>query len=216
MSTEREFRVNNLQETSGKRRIPSKRCRLAPKLYVLLILLSLTASAFANQVAFAQALVPVVGASVTASSTTGGVGYGTATSNAQGFYNVTSFLDAGNYSVTASAIGFIDTTVQNVRVTTGQETPNTNIVLPVSGGISGRVTDAVSGSPLSFVAVQAINTTNNIGSGSFALTDANGNYQMYHEPGNWKLQRHRLNRHWLLDKNRHQHLGNSRCNDEQR
>jgi hypothetical protein len=122
---------------------------------------------------------PISGADVTASSTTGGNGYGTATSNAQGAYNITSFLDSGNYSVTASAIGFIDTSIQNVRVTGGQETPNVNIMMPISGGISGRVTDAVSGTPLAFAFVEAINTTSSTTYSFSTFTDSNGNYLMY-------------------------------------
>ena len=64
-------------------------------------------------------------------------------------YTITSFLDSGNYTVTASAPGFIDQQVNNIVVTAGSLTSNVNIVMNVSGGISGNVTDAVTGLPVS-------------------------------------------------------------------
>jgi hypothetical protein len=84
-------------------------------------------------------------------------------------------LDTGNYDVTASATGFIDTTLQNVHVNAGAETSNVNILLAISGGISGRVTDAVSGLPVQSVIVEATNST---GDGSSTFTDSNGNYSI--------------------------------------
>jgi 5-hydroxyisourate hydrolase-like protein (transthyretin family) len=174
-SRENCVRTINLSDVSKKRLPKLKYGRIAANLLVMSILLALIVGASASQLAFAQTTTPVADAFVTASSTTGGEGYGTATSNAQGFYNITTFLDSGNYSVEASAIGFIDTSVENVRVTGGQETPNVNILLPVSGAISGRVTDAATGTPASFVEVEASNATtgDSISSG---LTDSSGNY----------------------------------------
>lgn len=146
------------------------RNKLTVKLMVLIILIALIANVSVGSLAFAQTAMPVSGAFVSAS---GNNGFGSASSDSQGFYNITSFLDTGNYTVEASATGFIDTSIQNVHVNAGQETSNVNLLMPVSGGISGRITDAVSGVPLQFVFVEAANTT---GSGSSAVTDANGNY----------------------------------------
>ena len=129
------------------------------------------ASASVGHLAFAQTALPVSGALVTAS----GNGYGSSSTNSLGFYNITTLLDTGTYSVTASATGCVDTTVNSVHVTAGAETSNVNILMPISGGISGRVTDAVSGSPLQLVIVEAVNAT---GDGFTAVTDSNGNYQI--------------------------------------
>jgi hypothetical protein len=80
--------------------------------------------------------------------------------------------------VIASAPGFIDQQVNNIAVTAGAETSNVNIIMNVSGGISGKVTDAVSGLPLSGVIVTAYNATGTGTSGQSAFTDANGSYQI--------------------------------------
>jgi hypothetical protein len=86
------------------------------------------------------------------------------------------FLDSGNYTVEASALGFIDTSVQNIRVNAGLETPNVNILMPVSGAISGRITDAVSGSPLPSIIVAAENVSGSVTYGSVGFSGGNGNY----------------------------------------
>ena len=143
--------------------------KLAVKLLIFTILVALIANA---PLVFAQTSLPVSNAFVTAS----GNGFGTDSSATQGFYNITSFLDTGNYSVEASATGYIDTTIQNVSVTAGIETPNVNFLMPISGGISGRITDAVSGAPLPDVIVQAVNVSGGVQYGSSAVTDSNGNY----------------------------------------
>ena len=75
----------------------------------------------------------------------------------------------------ASAPGFINQEVDNVAVTAGVTTSNINIMMNVSGGISGKVTDAVSGLPLPNVSVIASSATV---SDQYAVTDANGNYQI--------------------------------------
>ena len=157
--------------------------KIAANLMITIILVGLitgiSINAFQSKsslVVYAANNVPVSGASISASGTSGNSGSGVATANAQGQYNITSFLDTGNYSVVASAPGFIDQQVDNIAVTAGAETSNVNIIMNVSGGISGKVTDAVSGSPLSGVIVTAYSTT---GTGSqSAFTDANGSYQI--------------------------------------
>ncbi len=106
-----------------------------------------------NETSFVNAatLVPVPGALVSASG--GTVGSGSAAADAQGQYIINRFLDSGNYSVTASAPGFIDQQINNVVVTAGAQTSNVNIVMNVSGGISGKVTDKVSGLPVNLAIV---------------------------------------------------------------
>ena len=125
---------------------------------------------------FGQTTVPVPNASVSASGVNTSSS-GSAISDSQGSYTITTWLDTDTYSVTASAVGFIDTTVNNVAVTVGATTSGVNILMPVSGGISGKVTDAVSSAPISSAIVEAVNTTANGGTG-FAITDSNGNYQI--------------------------------------
>jgi hypothetical protein len=114
---------------------------------------------------------PVQNAFVEASNVNSSAG---AISNAQGFYNITGYLDSGNYSVSASATGYIDTSVNNVTVVAGSETKNVNITMPVSGGVSGTVTDAVSSQPLQSVGVVAYNSTGSSNFGGF--TNSSGNY----------------------------------------
>ncbi len=119
---------------------------------------------------------PVQGASVEAS---GADGYGYSTSDVQGVYNITSFLDTGNYSITVSALGFIDTTVDDIMVTAGSETTNVDVLLPVSGGISGTITDAVSSTPLQSAFVTAANETGSMYYSASDFTDADGNYEVF-------------------------------------
>lgn len=130
----------------------------------------------ASQFVNAAATVPVPSASVSASGTTGNVGSGSATANTQGQYTITSFLDTGNYSVTASAPGFIDQQVDDVAVVAGAQTSNVNIIMNVSGGISGKVTDAASGSPV-YLAIVSVESADGSSQES-AITDTNGNYQI--------------------------------------
>ena len=159
--------------------------KLAVNLLLTILLLGLIAGVSINvfhsplnngnfQFAKAATLVPVPGAIV--SATGGIVGSGSAVANSQGQYSITSFLDSGNYTVDASAPGFIDQQVNNVVVVAGSQTSNVNIVMNVSGGISGKVTDAVSGSPLSF-AIVSVEKSDGSSTGS-AFTDSNGNWQI--------------------------------------
>ena len=150
--------------------------RLRAKLIILILIsASVNATFCLLPNVYAQTSTPVPGAAVTA---IGLNGFGSSTSDSFGYYNITSSLDTGNYSVTASANGFIDTIMDNVPVTAGLETTNVNLLLPASGGISGTVTDAVSGQPLQGVFVDAENMTGNRSYGSGGITDVNGNYQI--------------------------------------
>ena len=131
-------------------------------------------SSFTNiKTVYGQVNVPVPGASVSA---TGAAGSGSATANAQGQYTITSFLDTGTYSAVASAPGFIDQQVDNIQVTTGAQTSNVNIIMNISAGISGKVTDAATGLPVSFAIVLVESLDGLINENT--LTDTNGNYQI--------------------------------------
>ena len=176
ISVKRNFGVSIFSVGSG--RFNSRLSKLAVHALILTILLALTASATSGLLAFAQTPIPVSGAFVSADSTSGVGGSGSATSNAQGFYNITTFLDSGNYTVQASATGYIDASVQNVRVNVGQETSNVNVLLPVSGAISGRVTDAVSGAPVPSVIVGAESVVGSVTYGGVGFTDSAGNYMI--------------------------------------
>ena len=150
--------------------------KLRAKIVVLmLILASINATFCLMPSAFAQTSTPVPGADVSA---IGSNGFGFTTSDSFGYYNITSSLDTGNYYLTAFANGFIHSTLENVQVTNGLETANTNFLLSASGGISGTVTDAVSGQPLQGVSIDAQITTGSISYGFGAVTDASGNYQI--------------------------------------
>ena len=149
--------------------------KLNAKWLIFLLLISVTAAVSVKVGSVNAVAVPVQGASVEAS---GSGGFGYSTSDSQGAYNITSFLDTGNYSVSVSSIGFIDTTVDDIAVTAGSETTNVDVTLPVSGGISGTVTDATSSTPLPNVYVTAANETGDMEYGSGNFTDSNGNYQI--------------------------------------
>jgi hypothetical protein len=149
--------------------------KLSANWLIFLLLISIIAAVSVRIGSVHAEPVPVQGALVEAS---GSGGFGSSTSDSQGAYNVTSFLGTGNYSVTVSAIGFIDTTVDDIEVTAGSETTNVDVIVPVSGGISGTVTDAMSSAPLPNVYVVAVNETGDMEYGSGNFTDSNGNYQI--------------------------------------
>ncbi len=132
------------------------------------------AANFASQNTANAALTVVPNALVSAT----GNGSGSATSNAQGFYNITTFLDTGNYSVSAVATGYVQTKVSNISVTAGAETANVNITLTVSGNITGKVTDATTGTGLANVIVSAVPSNSQISGGQSTITDSNGTYRL--------------------------------------
>jgi hypothetical protein len=121
---------------------------------------------------YAAPLFPLEGAMVTAS---GPEGYGFAWTDSSGQYSITEGLMTGNYTVTASAEGYLDAEIEDVAVTEGLETSNVNFLLDVSGGISGKITEAGTGSPLQSVLVTA---ESSVGGGIYesAFTDVNGDY----------------------------------------
>ncbi len=126
-------------------------------------------------VVYAAPLIPLDGAYVTAS---GPEGYGSTSTDSSGQYSITEGLMTGNYTVTASARGYLDAKIENVVVTAGLETSNINFLLNVSGGISGRITEVGTNSPLQSVMVTAESSVSG-GISETAFTDANGDYLIY-------------------------------------
>lgn len=114
--------------------------------------------------------VPVQYAAVTATSDKG---LGTAATDINGHYSMTSGLPAGNYTLTVVSNGYLEFTVENLTVTVG-ETTTENAYLHASGGISGRITDASTHIGLNNVTVSAISSDGKYGWGGF--TDILGNY----------------------------------------
>jgi hypothetical protein len=102
--------------------------------------------------------------------------YGSATTNATGYYSITSGLGTGTYTVYASyGFGGFNLTT-GVSVTAGMETSNVDMFIitvapPPSGIIMGRVTDIDTSDPIEGAFVEASGP----GFGS-AFTDANGDY----------------------------------------
>ncbi len=127
-----------------------------------------------SQIVNAATSVPVPGAYVSASG--GTFGNGSAIADDQGRYNITSFLDSGSYTVTASAPGFIDQQVNNIAVSDGAQTSNINIVLDISGGLSGNITDAATGQPVQNVLVN-VESSNGLSTAN-ATTDVSGGWKI--------------------------------------
>jgi len=122
-------------------------------------------------VVYAISGVPVVGAIVTAFGTNGS-GYDT--TDSLGEYLINEGLKTGNYIVTVIADGYLFNYTEDVFVEVGSETSGINFYLKLSGGVSGRVTDAVSGLALQNIMVSATD-------GVYTwqdLTDANGDYHV--------------------------------------
>jgi len=137
---------------------------------------SISQKAVFSGVVYASPGVPIFGASITAS---GLEGYGYTTTNPLGQYIIAEGLKTGNYTVSVQAEGFLDAAIENVSVTGGQETSGVDFLLKVSGGISGKVTDAVTGQPLQNVWVSAVPTDGGYAYGRSDFTDANGDYLIY-------------------------------------
>lgn len=153
---------------------------------VVMVLLSVLASVSAltlssssksvfSGVVYAAPLIPLEDAYVTAS---GPEGYGSASTDSSGQYTITEGLMTGNYTVTASARGYLDAKIENVTVTGGLETSNVNFLLDVSGGISGKITEVGTDLPLQSVMVTASSSMSG-GISESAFTDANGDYFIY-------------------------------------
>jgi hypothetical protein len=125
-------------------------------------------------IVYASPGVPVSSALVVAS---GPAGYGYATTSSFGQYLIDEGLETGIYNVSAMAEGYLYETIEDVAVTVGMETSNINFYLTLSGGISGSVTDAVSGLPLQNIMIVA-STADGGTYGWSTVTDVNGNYSI--------------------------------------
>jgi hypothetical protein len=119
---------------------------------------------------------PIVGALVSAS---GDNGSGFAFTNNNGNYLISEGLKAGTYNVSVSdANGYVDNETSGINVIAGKTTTNVNFDLQLSGGISGTVTDAISGNPLNDTSILSTYTSGTGTYGYYALTNANGKYTM--------------------------------------
>jgi len=125
-------------------------------------------------IVYASPGVPVSGAMVVASGTDG---YGYDKTNPLGQYSITEGLKTGNYTVMVNAEGYLNEEIEGVLVEVGQETSGINFDLRLSGGISGMVTDAVSGAPLQNIVIVAF-SPDGVGYGWQAVSDANGKYSI--------------------------------------
>lgn len=115
---------------------------------------------------------PVVGAAVSAS---GPEGSGYAITDGSGHYSISEGLRNGNYTVMVMATGYLtNETEDNVQVIVGQAPLSISFDLQLSGGVSGRVTDAVDSTPVANTMVVAYG-----GGGTYgwaAMTDSDGKY----------------------------------------
>jgi len=143
-------------------------------LSISIMFISIPSAKFSGAV-YATSGVPVSNAMVVAS---GPNGYGFATTNPSGQYSITEGLPTGTYTVQVIAQGYVNAKNEDVAVIAGQETPNINFYLTLSGGISGRVTDAVSATPLENIVIVAFPSSGGGEFGWTAMTDANGYYSI--------------------------------------
>jgi hypothetical protein len=118
--------------------------------------------------------VPLPGALVLAS---GENGDGHSITNELGQYLIDQGLGTGAYNMSASYEGYISKDLYQISVQAGAETPNVNFLLLRSGGISGKVTDAVSGQGLKEVMI-IVSSKTGVGFGSYGVTDSDGNYKI--------------------------------------
>ena len=156
------------------------------KIKASIIIISIILASFGGfaGLAYAQTSIPIPSAGVFASQE-GDFWTAYGVTNDQGTYNLKGsyyegrgyYLPTGNYTISASANGYVRTVIEKVNVKDGLETTNANILLPVSGAISGKIADATSGVPLQEVFVKA--ALNPLGEyGDFETTDQNGNYMI--------------------------------------
>lgn len=124
-------------------------------------------------IVYADPGVPVSGAMVVAS---GPEGSGYAVTNPSGQYLIDKGLATGTYTLTTIKEGYLDAEIENVQVTVGIETSGINFNLNKSAGISGKITDAVSGQPLQNMMIIAYASGG--GFGWTGITDSNGNYNL--------------------------------------
>ena len=125
-------------------------------------------------VVYGSSGVPLSAASVFVS---GSEGSGYTTTDGNGHFLISDGLPAGNYTVSAIKLGYLDTEVQNVTITAGHETI-VDLFMNRSGGISGIVTDSNSSNPIPNISVFAILSSDG---GTFfgeGTTDVVGHYEI--------------------------------------
>ena len=121
---------------------------------------------------------PIVGATITLSP--GGL---TTTSNSGGNYSFTS-VTAGAYTVTVSATNY-NNEVVGATVTSGSATERNVSLTPVNGTVSGAVTS--SGTPVSGVTINIINSVGVIVATTTTSGAAGTNYSISVPPGNYTI-----------------------------
>ena len=154
------------------------RTRLSVYLSLFIVLMSLSTQALTlvhgptATIVAANPDTPISGATIIV---TGPQGLGFSVTTPEGHYIITQGLKAGTYDVSVLAEGYIVKNVGGVSVTVGVETKNIYFNLKRSGGVSGKVTDSVSGKPLVNITVTA-SSQNQFGYET--LTDSEGNYKI--------------------------------------
>lgn len=125
-------------------------------------------------VVYGSSGVPLSAASVFVS---GSEGSGYTTTDGNGHFLISDGLPAGNYTVSAIKLGYLDTEVQNVTITAGHETI-VDLFMNRSGGISGKVTDNATTNPIPNISVFA--TLSSDGGTFFGegTTDVVGHYEI--------------------------------------
>jgi hypothetical protein len=125
-------------------------------------------------VVYGSSGVPLSSASVFVS---GSEGSGYTTTDGNGHYLISDGLPAGNYTVGAIKLGYIDTEVQNVTITAGHETI-VDLFMNRSGGISGIVTDSSTNSFIPNISVSAILSSDGGTYFGEGTTDVAGKYEI--------------------------------------
>ncbi len=125
-------------------------------------------------VVYGSSGVPLSSASVYVS---GSEGSGYTTTDGNGNFHISDGLPAGNYTVGAFKVGYVDTETTGVIITAGHET-TVDLYMNRSGGISGKVTDSATSIAIPNISVFA---TLSSGGGTFfgsGMTDVAGNYEI--------------------------------------
>jgi hypothetical protein len=125
-------------------------------------------------VVYGSSGVPLSSASVFVS---GSEGSGYTTTDGTGHFLISDGLPAGNYTVGAIKLGYVDTEVKDVTITAGHETI-VDLFMNSSGGISGKVTDSATSFAIPNISVFAMLSS---GGGTFfgeGTTDVAGNYEI--------------------------------------
>lgn len=127
---------------------------------------------------YAASGVPVSGASIVATETTGTEGFGYTITNGNGQYTITQGLSSGTYKILAEKPGYLFTEIDSIVVNAPSTTSGVNLYMNVSASISGKVTDNLTGYGIPNISLLASLSS---GGGSFygsALTDISGNYEI--------------------------------------